>query len=156
MLAAPLCGFAAVRGKKGDRWTLGYVGAWALFLGVVMLIGVAERGDRVTPASDEVGLWALGLLAVVYLVVLPLLVLRYRRRKAASDTGMPRPAATNSPRSHPGAAGVRARWCLRHPPGALRPQAADAASSPRRRLDQQAEGRGHRLNESLKHLSHKG
>jgi hypothetical protein len=98
MLAAPLCWIAAVRGKKGDLWTLGYVGAWAVFIGIAMLIGVSERGDRVTPASDEVGLWALGLLGVVYLVVLPLLVLRYRRRKAASGTGMPRAAATNSPR----------------------------------------------------------
>ncbi len=54
MLAAPLCWFAAVRGKRGDLWTLGYVGAWALFL-PVMSIDVAERGDRVTPASDELG-----------------------------------------------------------------------------------------------------
>jgi hypothetical protein len=97
MLAAPLCWFAAVRGKRGDLWTLGYIGAWTLFLGV-MSIDVAERGDLVTPASDEVGLWALGLLAVVYLVVLPLLVLRYRRRKAASGTGVARLAVTNSPR----------------------------------------------------------
>ncbi len=98
MLAAPLCWIAAVRGKKGDLWTLGYAGAWALFLGVMMLIGVAERGDPVPPASDEAGLWAMGLLAVIYLVVLLLLVLRYRRRKAATGTGVPRPAATNSPR----------------------------------------------------------
>lgn len=98
MLAAPLCWFAAVRGKKGDLWTLGYVGAWAVFIEIAMLIGVSERGDRVTLASDEVGLWALGFLGLVYLVGLPLLVLRYRRRKTASDTEVPRLAATNSPR----------------------------------------------------------
>jgi hypothetical protein len=56
-----------------------------------MLIGVAERGDPVTPASDEAGLWAMGLLAAIYLVILALLVLGYRRR-------VPRPADTNSPR----------------------------------------------------------
>lgn len=98
MLAAPLCWIAAVRGNKGDLWTLGYVGAWTAFIGIVMLIGVSERGDRITPASEDVSLWAAGLLAVVYLVVLPLLVLRDRRRKAASGAGVARLTATNSPR----------------------------------------------------------
>ncbi|MDP9451909.1 MAG: hypothetical protein M3P97_00625 [Actinomycetota bacterium] len=97
MLAAPLCWIAAVRGRKGDPWTLGYVGAWAVFLGVVMSIGAAERGDPVTPASDDVGLWALGLLALVYLVILPVLVLRHRRRKVPSGPGVTRLISSTSP-----------------------------------------------------------
>lgn len=30
-VAAPVCWYFAVRGKAGDRWTLGYLAAWALW-----------------------------------------------------------------------------------------------------------------------------
>lgn len=33
-LAAPPCWYFALRGKAGDRWTLAYAGAWAVFLGI--------------------------------------------------------------------------------------------------------------------------
>ncbi len=83
MLAAPLCWIAAVRSKKGDLWTLGYVGGWVVFIAIVMLIGVAERGRPVPRANDDAGLWALGLLAFVYLVVLPLTAFHHHRKKAS-------------------------------------------------------------------------
>lgn len=87
MLATPLCWIAAVRSKKGDLWTWGYVGGWAVFIATVMLIGVAESGSPVPRANDDAGLWALGLLAVVYLVVLPLIAFRHHRRKVSSESG---------------------------------------------------------------------
>ncbi len=87
MLAAPLCWVAAVRSRKGDLWTLAYVGGWAVFITAVMLIGVAESGSPVPRANDDAGLWALGLLALIYLVVLPLIAFRHHRRKASSQLG---------------------------------------------------------------------
>ena len=87
MLAAPLCWIAAVRSKQGDLWTLGYVGGWAVFIATVMLIGVVEGGRPVPQANDDAGLWALGLLALVYLVVLPLIAFRHHRRKVSSESG---------------------------------------------------------------------
>lgn len=87
MLAAPLCWIAAVRTKKGDLWTLSYIGGWAIFIATVMLIGVAEGGRPVPRANDSAGLWALGILALIYLVVLPLIAFRHHRRKASSQLG---------------------------------------------------------------------
>lgn len=36
-LAAPVCWFFAEVRHRGDRWTLGYVGAWALWFAVAYL-----------------------------------------------------------------------------------------------------------------------
>jgi hypothetical protein len=36
-LAAPICWYFAVRGKAGDRWTLAYLGAWALWFVIAYL-----------------------------------------------------------------------------------------------------------------------
>lgn len=36
-LAAPICWYFAVRGKAGDRWTLGYIGAWVAWYGIGVL-----------------------------------------------------------------------------------------------------------------------
>jgi hypothetical protein len=32
-LAAPICWYFAVKGESGDRWTIGYVSAWAIWVG---------------------------------------------------------------------------------------------------------------------------
>jgi hypothetical protein len=89
MFAAPICWIAAARSRRGDLWTVGYVGSWVVFIGVVMLIGVIEQGQPVQLANEHAGTWALGLLAVIYLVVLPLITLpHYRRRKAAQKRGL--------------------------------------------------------------------
>jgi hypothetical protein len=36
-LAAPVCWYLAVRGQAGDRWTLAYIGAWAVWFSVLYL-----------------------------------------------------------------------------------------------------------------------
>lgn len=37
-LAAPVCWYFAVRGESGDRWTIGYVLAWVLWVGGAFLL----------------------------------------------------------------------------------------------------------------------
>lgn len=79
MLAAPLCWIAAVRGKKRDSWTVGYVVAWFIFIVVFYGLGFIERGKPVV-TSDYATDVAFALLGVVYLVVLPIGAVLYRRR----------------------------------------------------------------------------
>ncbi len=81
MLAAPLCWIAATWGRKGDHWTLGYVGVWLLFFVVLYTLGFMERGEQIQ-RSDHAVTVAFALLGVLYLLVLPVGVIIYRRRLA--------------------------------------------------------------------------
>lgn len=79
MLAAPLCWIAAVRSRKRDYWTLGYAGAWLVFL-VPIDVSRVHRGREASRDVAYATHVALALLGVVYLVVLPMGAAFYRRR----------------------------------------------------------------------------
>jgi fucose 4-O-acetylase-like acetyltransferase len=81
-LAAPLCWLAAVRTRAGDRFTLMYFLAWVLMIVASALVGIAEMGKQVQ-SGNGAGVVALVLVAVVYLVVVPLVVHRYRQQARA-------------------------------------------------------------------------
>ncbi len=83
LVAAPICWVMAVRSPKGDLWTLAYLGAWALMMLSVMVIGVVERGKSIRTSNNAV-LVALFALAVLYGVVVPVAVHFHRRRLSAS------------------------------------------------------------------------
>ena len=83
MIAAPLCWYAAARSPRGDLWTVGYVGAWCLLIGVFLVIGRWERGKSVPAAGSAVAWTAIGALSVVYLVVVPAIV--WWRRSGPGD-----------------------------------------------------------------------
>jgi hypothetical protein len=85
MLAAPLCWIAAVWGRKGDYWTLGYVGAWLVFFVVLYVLAFVEEGKPIK-TSDSAVTVAFVLLGVLYLVVLPIGAFIVRRR-TGSDQG---------------------------------------------------------------------
>ena len=79
MLAAPRCWIAAVWHRKGDYWTLGYVGAWLVFVGLSYGLHFMEEGKPIR-GSNHAPYVAFGLLAALYLLVLPVGVIVYRRR----------------------------------------------------------------------------
>jgi hypothetical protein len=79
MLAAPLCWIAAVWGRKGDYWTLGYVGAWLVFFVALYVLAFVEKGKSIK-TSDYAVTVAFVLLGVLYLVVLPIGAIIVRRR----------------------------------------------------------------------------
>ncbi len=43
MVAAPVCWYLSVRTRGGDRWTVGYVSAWAAFIGGMYLAVLINR-----------------------------------------------------------------------------------------------------------------
>lgn len=79
MLAAPLCWIAAVRSRKRDYWTLGYAGAWLVFLTLIYVLEFMEGGKPAVMSAYATHV-AFALLGVLYLVVLPIGVAFYRRR----------------------------------------------------------------------------
>ncbi len=83
-LAAPHCWLAAVRTRAGDRFTLMYFLAWVLMIVASALVGLVEGGKQVQSGTGA-GVVALVLVAVVYLVVVPLVVHRYRQQARAED-----------------------------------------------------------------------
>lgn len=91
-LAAPVCWLAAVRTRARDRSTLAYVLAWCALILITLVVGAIEDGKRVQ-SGDHVGLFALGLVAVVYLVVLPVAALRYQQKRQVRDDAKPGPFA---------------------------------------------------------------
>ncbi len=80
VLAAPLCWICAVWGPKGDYWTLGYFLAWLAFIVALYVIAITERGEPIQ-TSDYAVTVALALLGVLYLLVLPVGAIIYRRRR---------------------------------------------------------------------------
>lgn len=82
MLAAPLCWVAAVWGRKGDSWTLGYLGAWLVFIVLSYVLGFIERGKEIR-TSEYATDAAFALLGFLYLFVLPLGAFLHRRSKSA-------------------------------------------------------------------------
>lgn len=83
-LAAPLCWFAAVRTRAGDRFTLVYFLALVLMVLATALVGIVEKGRQVQ-SGNGAGVVALVLVAVVYLVIVPLVVHRYQQQTRAED-----------------------------------------------------------------------
>jgi hypothetical protein len=83
-LAAPLCWLAAVRTGAGDRFAFMYFLAWVLMIVASALVGLVEEGKQVQSGTGA-GVVALVLVAVVYLVVVPLVVHRYRQQARAED-----------------------------------------------------------------------
>lgn len=84
MLAAPICWVAAVKSSKGDLWTLGYIGGWAVFFLIGYVTSAIEDG-RPIKVSDHAVNWGLGAVAVLYLIILPAGVFLYRRRRTATE-----------------------------------------------------------------------
>lgn len=85
LLAAPLCWIAAVWSRKGDSWTVGYVGAWLVFFVIGYSLAFIEGGKPIK-TSDYAVTVAFVLLGVLYLLVLPIGAIIVRRR-ARSDQG---------------------------------------------------------------------
>lgn len=79
VLAAPLCWIAAVRTKAGDRLTLAYFVACCVLIGAAYVVGTVEEGKQVQ-SGNAFGFTALALVAVIYLVIVPLTLHRYRER----------------------------------------------------------------------------
>lgn len=84
MLAAPICWVAAVKSSKGDRWTLGYLGGWAVFFLIAYLTSAIEEGKPITGSENAVN-WGLAAVAVLYLLILPAGVVLYRRRRTVTE-----------------------------------------------------------------------
>ena len=83
MLAAPICWVAAVTSSKGDRWTLGYIGGWAVFFLIGYVTSAVEDGKPIK-GSDHAVNWGLAAVAVLYLLILPAGVVLYRRRRTVT------------------------------------------------------------------------
>ncbi len=83
-LAAPLCWLAAVRTRAGDRFTFMYSLAWVLMIVAGALVGLVEEGKQVQSGAGA-GVVALVLVAVVYLVIVPLVVHQYRQQARTED-----------------------------------------------------------------------
>ncbi len=79
MLAAPICWVGAVWGRKGDYWTLGYVGAWLVFFVIGYSSTFIESGKAIK-TSDYAVTVAFVSLGVLYLLVLPIGAIIVRRR----------------------------------------------------------------------------
>lgn len=79
MVAAPICWIGAVWSRQGDRWTVGYLSGWLLFAVVAYASSYLEQGKPIV-ATRNAGIVALAVLAMLYLVVLPVGVVLYRRR----------------------------------------------------------------------------
>ncbi len=62
MLAAPICWVAAIKSSKGDHWTLGYIGGWAVFFLIGYVTSTIEDGQPIRVSDNAVnwGLAALG------------------------------------------------------------------------------------------------
>ena len=66
MLAAPFCWVAAMTSSEGDRWTLGYIGGWAVYFLVGYVTSAIEDGSPIK-VSDHAVNWGFAAVAVLYL-----------------------------------------------------------------------------------------
>lgn len=85
-LASPLCWLGAIRTRAKDRFTFFYVCAWVVLILATLIVGAIENGKQVQ-SGDGGGMLALGLVAIVYLVITPLGLLRFRERHRGKEAG---------------------------------------------------------------------